>query len=143
MIDKEIINRTKKLSKKIINIWKYPVKTSRISDILNHINETGNIEEYRIDDFEELKNRTITRQLFDTLNILILKLDSNVEQVINKQYITYKKNKNFVEIVPLKTGLRLSLDIPIEELEDSRKSCEDISYNGRWGTGLTGIYLKD
>ncbi len=141
--DKEIIARTKKLSKKIINIWKYPVKTSKISDILNHINETGNIEEYTLDDFEELKNRTITRQLFDTLNILILKLDSNVEQVINKQYISYKKNKNFVEIVPLKTGLKLSLDIPIEELKDTRESCEDVSYKGRWGTGLTRTYLKE
>ena len=72
--DKEITDRTKQLSKKIINIWKYPVKTSRVSEIINHINETGNIEEYTLDDFEDLKNRTITRQLFDTLNIMILKL---------------------------------------------------------------------
>ena len=141
--DKEIIDRTNQLSKKIINIWKYPVKTSRVSDILNHINETGDIEEYTIDDFEELKNRTITRQLFDTLNILILKLDSTVEQVINKQYITYKKNKNFVEIIPLKTGLRLLLDIPLTELNDTRESCEDVSNKGRWGTGLIRTYLKD
>ena len=141
--DKEIMDRTKQLSKKIINIWKYPVKTSRVSDILNHINETGDIEEYTLDDFEELKNRTITRQLFDTLNILILKLDSSVDQVINKQYITYKKNKNFVEIIPLKTGLRLLLDIPISELNDIRDSCEDVSNKGRWGTGLTRAYLKD
>ena len=139
----EITDRTKQLSKKIINIWKYPVKTSRVSDILNHINETGNIEEYTIDDFEDLKNRTITRQLFDTLNIMILKLDSSVSQVINKQYITYKKNKNFVEIIPLKTGLRLLLDIPLNELNDSRESCEDVSNIGRWGTGLTRTYLKD
>lgn len=141
--EKEIMDRTKKLSKKLINIWKYPVKTSRVSDILNHINETGDIEEYTLDDFEELNNRTITRQLFDTLNILILKLDSSVDQVINKQYITYKKNKNFVEIIPLKTGLRLLLDIPINELNDTRDSCEDVSNKGRWGTGLTRTYLKD
>lgn len=141
--DKEIMDRTRILSKKIINIWKYPVKTSRVSDILNHINETGDIEEYTLDDFEELKNRTITRQLFDTLNILILKLDSSVDQVINKQYITYKKNKNFVEIIPLKTGLRLLLDIPLNELNDIRDSCEDVSNKGRWGTGLTRAYLKD
>lgn len=141
--NKEITDRTKQLSKKIINIWKYPVKTSRVSDILNHINETGDIEEYTLDDFEDLKNRTITRQLFDTLNIMILKLDSSVSQVINKQYITYKKNKNFVEIIPLKTGLRLLLDIPLNELDDSRKSCEDVSNIGRWGTGLTRVYLKD
>ena len=141
--NKEITDRTKQLSKKIINIWKYPVKTSRVSDILNHINETGDIEEYTLNDFEDLKNRTITRQLFDTLNIMILKLDSSVSQVINKQYITYKKNKNFVEIIPLKTGLRLLLDIPINELNDSKELCADVSDKGRWGTGTTRAYLKD
>lgn len=89
------------------------------------------------------RNRTITRQLFDTLNIMILKLDLTVEQVINKQYITYKKNKNFVEIISLKTGLRLLFDIPIDELNDSRELCEDVSNIGRWGTGTTRSYLKD
>ena len=74
---------------------------------------------------------------------MILKLDSTVDQVINKQYITYKKNKNFVEIIPLKTGLKLLLDIPLEKLNDSRESCEDVSDIGRWGTGLTRTYLKD
>ena len=141
--DKEITSRTKQLSKQIINIWKYPVKTSRVSDIINHVNETGDIEEYTLDDFEDLKNRTITRQLFDTLNIMILKIDSTVEQVINKQYITYKKNKNFVEIIPLKTGLRLLLDIPLDELNDTRELCDDVSNIGRWGTGTTRAYLKD
>ena len=141
--DKEIMDRTKLLTKKIINIWKYPVKTSKVSDILNHINETGDIEEYTLDDFEELKNRTITQQLFDTLNILILNLDSTVNQVFNKVNITYKKNKNFVEIIPLKTGLKLLLDIPINELNDERELCEDVSNKGRWGTGLTRTYLKD
>lgn len=141
--DKEIIDRTKHLSKKIIGIWKYPTKTSRVAEIINHINETGDIEEYTLDDFEDLKNRTITKQLFDTLNIMILKLDSTVNQVINKQYITYKKNKNFVEFIPLKTGLRLLLDIPLDELNDPRELCEDVSDKGRWGTGLTRTYLKD
>lgn len=141
--DKEIIDRTKQLSKQIISIWKYPTKTARVSEIINHIHETGDIEEYTLDDFEYLKNRTITRQLFDTINIMILKLDSTVKQIINKQYITYKKNKNFVEIIPLKTGLRLLLDIPIKELNDIRQICEDISDKGRWGTGSTRTYLKD
>ena len=74
---------------------------------------------------------------------MILKLDSSVSQVINKQYITYKKNKNFVEIIPLKTGLRLLLDIPINELNDSKELCADVSDKGRWGTGTTRAYLKD
>jgi len=141
--DKEIINRTKQLSKQITNIWKYPIKTARISEILNHIDETGDIQEYTLDDFDELKNRTLTQQLFDTLNIMILKLDPTVKQVINKLFITYKKNNNFVEIIPLKTGLKLMLDIPLKDLNDTRGLCEDVSNIGRWGTGVTRTYLKN
>ena len=141
--DKEITDRTKELSKMVINTWKYPTKTAKVSEIIDYVNETGDIEIHTLDDFEDLRNRTITRQLFDTLNIMILKLDSTVGQVINKQYITYKKNKNFVEIIPLKTGLRLLLDIPLNEVNDTRGLCEDVSNIGRWGTGLTRTYLKD
>ncbi|WP_432644517.1 GmrSD restriction endonuclease domain-containing protein [Methanobrevibacter sp.] len=141
--DKEIINRTKQLSKKIINIWKYPTKTSKVTEIINHVNETGDIKEYTLDDFEYLRNRTITRQLLDTLNIMILKLDSTVIQVINKKYISYKKNKNFVELEPLKTGLKLSLDIPFDELNDPKGLCNDVSYSGGGGTGLTRLHLQD
>lgn len=141
--DKEIINRTKQLSKKIINIWKYPTKTSKVTEIINHVNETGDIKEYTLDDFEYLRNRTITRQLLDTLNIMILKLDSTVIQVINKKYISYKKNKNFVELEPLKTGLKLSLDISFDELNDPKGLCNDVSYSGGGGTGLTRLHLQD
>lgn len=57
-------------------------------------------------------------------------------------FISILKNKNFVEIVPLKTGLRLLLDIP-DELNDSKEMCENVSDLGRWGTGTTRAYLKD
>ena len=43
----------------------------------------------------------------------------------------------------LKTGLRLLLDIPLNELDDTRESCDDVSDIGRWGTGLTRTYLKN
>ena len=39
--------------------------------------------------------------------------------------------------------MKLSLDVPISELNDSKGLCEDISDKGRWGTGQTRVYLKN
>ena len=140
--DKTIIYRANQLANEIINMWAFPIQTDEITAIIDSINKKDDVQIYTLDDFYELEERTLTRQLFDLLDMWILKLDSKIEKSINKQYIAYKQNKNFVEIVPLKSGLKLSLDIPISELNDSKNKCEDISYKGRWGTGQTRVYLK-
>ena len=139
----EIINRAKQLSNQIINIWKYPVMTEKIIEIIDFKKNVpgGDIQEYTLDDFDNLEEKSFPRQLFDALNMKILKLDSNINQSIRKQYIAYRKNKNFVEIVPQKKRLQLSLDIPYSELNDTEGKCKDISYKGRWGTGETRVYL--
>ena len=124
-------------------IWEYPIKTDEIQDMINFINKTEDPQEYTLDDFYELEDRTLTRQLYDLVDIMVLDLDSKILKTINKQYIAYKNEKNFVEIVPQKSGLKLSLDIPISVLKDEKGICEDVSYKGRWGTGETRIYLKD
>lgn len=138
-----IIDRAKHLANEIIDSWEFPVKTDEINDIINYINKTDDTQEYTLDDFYELEDRTLTRQLFDLLDLMVLELDSKILKTINKQYIAYKNDKNFVEIVPQKSGLKLSLDIPISELNDEKGLCEDVSYKGRWGTGQTRVYLKD
>ena len=141
--EETILNRAKQLGNEIIDIWKYPIKTDEIQDMINLINKTDDSQEYTLDDFDELEYRTLTRQLFDSLDLMILDLDSKISRTINKLYIVYKNNKNFVEIVPQKSGLKLSLDIPLSELNDEKGLCEDVSYKGRWGTGQTRVYLKD
>jgi len=140
----EIINRAKNISDDIINIWEYPVETEEITEIMEFIKSSpGDVEEHTLDEFDNLEEKSHPRQLFDALNILILKLDSDIKQSILKQYIAYKKNKNFVEIVPQKRRLQLSLDIPLSDLNDPKGICEDVSYKGRWGTGVTRTYLKN
>lgn len=138
-----ILDRAKQLGNEIVNNWEYPIKTEEIQDMINFINKIDDPQEYTLDDFYELEDRTLTRQLFDLLDIMILDLDSKILKTINKNYIAYKNNKNFVEIAPLKSGLKLYLDIPISELNDEKELCEDVTNKGRWSTGQTRVYLKD
>ena len=156
--EEEIKNRSEELTNDIINIWQYPgkqvefdsideeVTTSLdeyISDeIIESFDETEDSSEL-IDDIEELEERSLPRQLLNTLDLMILNIDSSIQKHSGKTYISYKKEKNFVEIISLKKRLRLILDIPISELDDSRNICVDVSDKQILGTGDTKLYLDD
>lgn len=137
----EIKNRSRYLADEITRIWKYPGKTDEISEIIETIDEIDDVQQYTLDDFKDFEERSLSRQLFDTLNLMILNMDSSIKQNIGKLYIAYNKNKNFAEIFPNKKGLKISIDIPISELNDSLNLCEDISNKQVWGTGDTRVYL--
>jgi predicted transport protein len=73
--------------------------------------------------------------LFEALSKRILNLDSSVRQEFKKLYVAYKTTTNFVDIVPQKSRLRLSLNMRFEEVNDPQELCRDITDLGRWGNG--------
>lgn len=140
----EIENRSKDLTNEITKIWKYPGKTEEITEIIETIDETEDFEDYTLDDFTDLEERTLPRQLADSLNLMILNIDSSIKQNVRKTYIAFSnKNKNFAEIIPQKKGLKIILDIPITELNDPKQLCDDVFNIGGGGTGDTRIFLND
>lgn len=82
------------------------------------------------------------KPLFDELRKRILNLDSSVREEPLKLYIAYKTITNFVDVVPQKSKLRLSLSIGLDELNDPMKICTDVSHLGRWGNGDTEVNLS-
>jgi predicted transport protein len=75
------------------------------------------------------------RPLYDELRKRILNLDSSVKEEILKLYIAYKTTTNFVDIVPQKRKLRLSLNMKYNEINDPQNICKDVTDKGRWGNG--------
>lgn len=65
----------------------------------------------------------------------ILNLDSSVKEEYKKLYIAFKSSTNFVDIVPQKVRLRLSLNIDFADIIDPKVLCRDVSGLGRWGNG--------
>ena len=49
--------------------------------------------------------------------------------------MAYKAETNFVDIVPQKSRLRLSLNMAFHEINDPRGECKDVTNLGRWGNG--------
>lgn len=73
--------------------------------------------------------------LFESLRKRILNLDSSVREDIRKLYIAYKAETNFVDIVPQKRRLRLTLNMKFSDIDDPRDICKDVSGLGHWGNG--------
>ena len=96
--------------------------------------ETVNEENsYTIDDYEYLNGDMLT--LYKILEKRILNLDSSVRVEFKKLYIAFKASTNFVDIVPQKRRLRLSLNADFDEIKDPDNLCKDVSGLGRWGNG--------
>ena len=60
-----------------------------------------------------------------------------------KVYVAYKAESNFVDVIPLKSKLCLSINIPLGELIDPLSIARDVSTIGRWGTGSYEVDLDE
>jgi predicted transport protein len=85
------------------------------------------------------------RSLVEDLRERIFSLDPEgaIIEKANKHYMVYKHGKNFCEVWIQNSQLKLWLDIPISELEDSFNIAKDVSNIGHWGTGEVEVNLEN
>jgi len=140
--EKEIQLRAEKLSDEAVKIWGYPKIED---DVLNEYRlkmQPESQTDYSIEDYEYLQGEIET--LYDLLSHRIKSLNPDiVREVYNFKYIAYKTDKtNFVDIVPQKTALRLSLNMDYDEIDDPENKTRDVSGVGRWGNGEVEIKIS-
>ena len=72
-----------------------------------------------------------------------MRLDAGITQEVLKLYIAFKAETNFVDVVPQKSRLRLSLNMQFHELVDPKGIAKDVTNIGRWGNGDVEIGFSD
>jgi predicted transport protein len=72
------------------------------------------------------------KALFDLLREAVLALGDDVTERFMNQYVGYRRQKNFTEIVGLKKTLNVFIDGPVQDHDGIG---EDVSNIGHWGTG--------
>ena len=136
-----IKNRAGKLADRAIKVWNRPkIEESR----LNLYKEPGNSKEqtvYDITHYEHLQGEMLN--LYHAIEKRVLNLDASVRVEFKKLYIAFKVQTNFLDIVPQKKRLRLSLNIDYDSITDLRGLCKDVSGLGRWGNGDVEVGLQD
>ncbi|MCQ6281034.1 DUF1524 domain-containing protein [Bacillus sp. EB600] len=138
--EQEIMNRGKRLAEQAILVWNYPeLSEDVVAKYKKRANEGENVI-YTINDFPDLTGNML--ELFEELRKRIGNLDSSVREEFKKLYIAYKTTTNFVDIVPQKSRLRLSLNMAFNEVHDPKGICKDVTNLGRWGNGDVEIGIS-
>lgn len=140
--EQEIKNRAEEITKLAVKVWNYPLVEKEILDKYRIDEESWTKQSYTLDDHSNLKQGEPMRPLFEELRKHILNIDSSVKEEPQKLYIAYKSITNFVDIIPQKKALILSLNISFDKIKDPKGKCKDVSGKGRWGNGDTEVKLN-
>jgi len=141
--EKEILNRAKILSDLAVQIWSCLELAEEVLNKYKIIEKEKSEKTYTIEDHPYLAEGEAMRPLFEELRKRILNIDSSVKEDILKLYIAYKTTTNFVDIVPQKSRLRLSLNVQFDEVNDPKGICKDVTDKGRWGNGDVEVGISN
>lgn len=134
-----IETRAKELAEKSRQIWFSPNLSQEVLDKYSTEERTTTV--YSIEQYEHLNGDIL--DLYHALKKRILNIDSSVKEEYKKLYIAFKSSTNFVDIVPQKVRLRLSLNIDYPDIIDPKGLCKDVSGIGRWGNGDVEVGISN
>jgi uncharacterized protein with ParB-like and HNH nuclease domain/predicted transport protein len=138
----QIEARAERLSKEALSIWVSP-KLSE--DIVAKYKKSEKQAEsvYGLQDHPNLFVSIERQQLFERFSNAVLDLDPVVTMHFLKLYVAFKAETNFVDVIPQKSKLLLSLNIPTTEIVDPRGIARDVSKISRWGNGPYEVELSE
>ncbi|MGN8412520.1 GmrSD restriction endonuclease domain-containing protein [Helicobacter pylori] len=134
--EKEIEKRANDLADWALKIWTYPILEAET------LEKYKPKKEKKTYDLSSYKFSSHSRELFDILRKEIKALDERITEKFNQEYISYMFDKNFVDIVPLKNGLKLYLNMPFNELQDEKNLARDMTNKGHLGNGDIEVKLE-
>lgn len=136
-----IQNRAAKLAETAVEVWAAPNLPAEI--LATYQPEEEQSSGYTIEkNHPNIATGSAMRPLFDAFRTEVLALDPNVREKIQKPYISYKANTNFVDVIPQANRLRLAINIPFSDISDIKGKAKDVSNRGSLGIGDTMVYLS-
>lgn len=134
-----IRKRAEKLARRACEVWPFPTSPTVAQ---SPSRTTTRKDEWSWTDYRWLAHSPIW-PLFEKLQSAVLSLHPSVHEDPKKTKISYRAQSQFVDIVPQKKRLTLTLKIDIADISDPKKICKDVSRVGHVGTGNTLVGLDD
>ena len=135
-----IKKRAEMLAGLATQVWSHPQLETDVVERYHTMKKDEGAKTYTLEDHTYLTGTMM--ELFEQLRKRILNLDASVTEEILKLYITYKTTTNFVDVVPQKNRLKLSLNVAFDEIYDPKQMCMNRTGLGRWGTGDVQVSLS-
>lgn len=136
-----IVRRANILAGRASKIWTRPALSDERLLLYKEQEESTEETAYTLDHYEHLRDEMLN--LYKHLEKRVLNIDSSVRVEFKKLYIAFKSQTNFVDIVPQKKRLRLSLNMEFDKIKDPKGMCKDVSGLGRWGNGDVEVGLDN
>lgn len=125
--------RAQRLSEMAVTVWRAPILSEEV--LASYRKQASTSATYDLSDHPNLAEGSPMRSLFEALRKEVMALDPGVTEEVLKLYIAFKAETNFIDVVPQRSRLRLSLNMPFHELHDPRALAKDVTNLGRWGNG--------
>ena len=135
-----IKDRAKRLAAVATGVWAVPSLEAEVLESYRPRDEK--VAGYTLDDHAQLATGSPMRDLFEIVRKDVLALDRCVTEEFLKLYVAYKAETNFVDVVPQRSRLRLSLNMQFHELHDPKGLAKDVTNLGRWGNGDVEVGLS-
>ncbi|GAA7256489.1 DUF262 and DUF1524 domain-containing protein [Helicobacter pylori] len=136
--EEEIKKRANDLADLALKIWTYP---NLDAETLEKYKPKKDKKEKKVYDLNSYKFGS-SRELFDILSKEIKALDERITENFNQDYISYKFDKNFVDIVVQTKDLKLYLNMKFNELQDEKNLARDMTNKGHLGNGNIEVKLE-
>ncbi|GAA7892391.1 DUF262 and DUF1524 domain-containing protein [Helicobacter pylori] len=126
--EKKIEKRANDLADWALKIWTYPNLDAET------LEKYKPKKEKKVYDLSSYKFGSHSRELFDILSKEIKALDEKrIVENFNQDYISYKFDKNFVDIIVQNKDLKLYLNMKFNELQDEKNLARDMTNKGHLG----------
>lgn len=127
----DIQDRAAKLARRAAEVWPAPKLSPEVLEQYKPKQAKG--AAYTLADHAHLTGENLA--LFEELRKRVLNMDSSVVEEVQKLYVAFKSPSNFLDVIPQKGKLKLSIDIDIDNLDDPQEWGHDVSDVGHWGNG--------
>ncbi|WRB53894.1 DUF262 and DUF1524 domain-containing protein [Helicobacter pylori] len=134
--EEEIKKRANDLADLALKIWTYPKLDAET------LEKYKPKKEKKVYDLNSYKFGSHSRELFDILSKEIKALDERITENFNQDYISYKFDKNFVDIVVQTKDLKLYLNMKFNELQNEKNLARDMTNKGHLGNGDIEVKLE-
>lgn len=132
--------RAQRLATQAVAVWPAPALSANVLDDYRKPSPAN--AAYDLSNHPQLAAGSPMRAMYDALRKEVMALDPGVTEEVLKLYIAFKAETNFVDVVPQKSRLRLSLNMAFHELHDPKGEAKDVTNLGRWGNGDVEVGLS-
>jgi predicted transport protein len=136
--ENEIKTRARRLADIALDVWTAPKLTAEV--IASYRPKVSTSPTYTVNDHPQILTPVIS-EVFNAFRKEVLTLDPCVAEEFRKLYVAYKAETNFVDVIPQKKRLLLTLNMAFPEINDPKGRCSDVTGRGRWGNGDVEVSL--